>query len=191
MTGTCRPEEQPLLTLLAPLLTTPRLTSIMGKATDLLYPLKAPSEAELLLRADEMSSALHAWESQLPPFLKPSRHDLTGSRLFESTECSYLSRYTLTSSRTIHGTETVLCTCSNCHQSTVFARQFRVTRPAEHRQRQPESTEPHKRLHERNLYHPGYSGRVCKQSKPNTGLLVYAIHRTMRDLDLLHLCYTL
>jgi hypothetical protein len=59
----------------------------MGKATDLLYPLKEPSEADLLIRADEMNKALDLWEANLPEFLKPSQHTLTGQRIFESRDC--------------------------------------------------------------------------------------------------------
>ncbi|KAH6669821.1 fungal-specific transcription factor domain-containing protein [Halenospora varia] len=60
-----------------------KLACIMGRATDLLYPLRPPNEADLLQRAETMVRELDAWEADLPLFLKPSTQTLTGQRIFE------------------------------------------------------------------------------------------------------------
>ncbi|KAH8657193.1 fungal-specific transcription factor domain-containing protein [Tricladium varicosporioides] len=60
-----------------------KLACIMGRATDLLYPLRAPDAVDLLQRAETMIHELEIWEANLPLFLKPSTQTLTGQRIFE------------------------------------------------------------------------------------------------------------
>jgi hypothetical protein len=93
----------------------------MCRATDLLYPLQLPPEADLIKRAETVVEQLNAWEADLPMFLRPSQKTLTGQRIFESNGDSdnNPTQRLLTFSRTEYSTQALTCTCSYTHQPNI------------------------------------------------------------------------
>ncbi len=59
------------------------LARLLGRNSDLLYPLRPLTEDQLFQRTDEMLQALDGWRDGLPEFLKPRDKTLVGDRTFE------------------------------------------------------------------------------------------------------------
>jgi hypothetical protein len=55
----------------------------MGKATNMLYPLRNLSKEEHLINSRLIATLLDEWEQGLPQFLKPTNRTFTGKRMFE------------------------------------------------------------------------------------------------------------
>lgn len=60
-----------------------KLAELMGRNSDLLYPLSPLSQADILDRTSTMLDALRVWTDGLPAFLKPRPVTLAGRRVFE------------------------------------------------------------------------------------------------------------
>ncbi|OBT86147.1 hypothetical protein VE02_05768 [Pseudogymnoascus sp. 03VT05] len=60
-----------------------KLSTIMGNATDMLYPLKPLAHEELQMKAGLITKLLDDWEQDLPRFLRPTHRTFTGKRMFE------------------------------------------------------------------------------------------------------------
>lgn len=59
------------------------LAKLMGRNSDLLYPLQPLSEDQVYERTDQMLEALYNWRDGLPDFLRPRDKTLAGRRTFE------------------------------------------------------------------------------------------------------------
>ena len=59
------------------------LAKLMGRNSDLLYPLQSLTADQLFERTQAMLDALHNWRERLPDFLKPREKTLAGHRTFE------------------------------------------------------------------------------------------------------------
>lgn len=60
-----------------------KLAELMGRNSDLLYPLSPLSQPDILDRTSTMLDALRGWTDRLPAFLKPRPVTLAGRRVFE------------------------------------------------------------------------------------------------------------
>ncbi|KFZ11810.1 hypothetical protein V501_04551 [Pseudogymnoascus sp. VKM F-4519 (FW-2642)] len=60
-----------------------KLSTIMGNATDMLYPLRPLTREELQTKAGLVTKLLDDWEQGLPQFLRPTHRTFTGKRMFE------------------------------------------------------------------------------------------------------------
>lgn len=59
------------------------LAKLMGRNSDVLYPIQALTDDQLFDRTDEMLHAVLKWREGLPDFLKPRDKTLAGHRTFE------------------------------------------------------------------------------------------------------------
>lgn len=77
------PEDLPLHGNLEAFIAHADMAKLMGRNSDLLYPIQALTEDQVLARTDEMLAAVFQWRDSLPDFLKPRDRTLTGQRTFE------------------------------------------------------------------------------------------------------------
>jgi hypothetical protein len=76
-------EDLPLHGCLEAFIAHGELAKLMGRNSDLLYPLRSLTDDELFDRTSEMLQAITAWTDSLPDFLKPRNKTLAGQRTFE------------------------------------------------------------------------------------------------------------
>jgi hypothetical protein len=77
------PEDLPLHGNLEAFIAHADLAKLMGRNSDLLYPLQSLTEDQLFDRTNEMLDAVQGWRDGLPDFLKPRDKTLAGHRTFE------------------------------------------------------------------------------------------------------------
>lgn len=77
------PEELPLHGNLEAFIAHAELAKLMGRNSDLLYPLQGLTENEVLDRTSNMLDSILDWKEKLPDFLKPREKTLAGKRTFE------------------------------------------------------------------------------------------------------------
>ena len=77
------PEELPLHGNLEAFIAHAELAKMMGRNSDLLYPLQPLTENQVLDRTSTMLDSLLDWKEKLPEFLKPRGKTLAGKRTFE------------------------------------------------------------------------------------------------------------
>lgn len=77
------PEDLPLHGNLEAFIAHADLAKLMGRNSQLLYPLQTLTEDEVFVRTDQMLRALDVWRDALPDFLKPRDKTLAGQRNFE------------------------------------------------------------------------------------------------------------
>ncbi|KAK5062715.1 hypothetical protein LTR84_004789 [Exophiala bonariae] len=77
------PEELPLHGNLEAFIAHAELAKLMGRNSDLLYPLQPLTEDQVLERTSNMLDSLLTWREKLPEFLKPREKTLSGQRTFE------------------------------------------------------------------------------------------------------------
>ncbi|ETI22253.1 hypothetical protein G647_06326 [Cladophialophora carrionii CBS 160.54] len=77
------PDELPLHGNLEAFIAHADLAKLMGRNSDLLYPLQPLTEDQLFDRTNEMLDSVTQWRDRLPDFLKPRDKTLAGHRTFE------------------------------------------------------------------------------------------------------------
>ncbi|EXJ58776.1 hypothetical protein A1O7_06206 [Cladophialophora yegresii CBS 114405] len=77
------PDDLPLHGNLEAFIAHADLAKLMGRNSDLLYPLHPLTEDQLFDRTNEMLDSLTQWRDRLPDFLKPRDKTLVGHRTFE------------------------------------------------------------------------------------------------------------
>ncbi|EXJ67998.1 uncharacterized protein A1O5_08613 [Cladophialophora psammophila CBS 110553] len=77
------PEDLPLHGNLEAFIAHADLAKLMGRNSDLLYPIQPLSEDQLFDRTNSMLEATLEWKDSLPDFLKPRDKTLAGQRTFE------------------------------------------------------------------------------------------------------------
>ncbi|KAK4938878.1 hypothetical protein LTR10_020785 [Elasticomyces elasticus] len=77
------PEDLPLHGNLEAFIAQADIAKLMGRNSQLLYPLQSLTEDQVFERTNEMLKALNRWRDSLPDFLKPRDKTLAGHRTFE------------------------------------------------------------------------------------------------------------
>ncbi|OCT51789.1 hypothetical protein CLCR_08038 [Cladophialophora carrionii] len=77
------PDELPLHGNLEAFIAHADLAKLMGRNSDLLYPLHPLTDDQLFDRTNEMLESVTQWRDRLPDFLKPRDKTLAGQRTFE------------------------------------------------------------------------------------------------------------